>query len=324
VAQPDERQVGLHPPQIPFDTGYLHSGPHRIYYEQCGNPSGIPVLFLHGGPGAGCAPVHRRLFDPQRYRVLLMDQRGSGRSEPHAGTEQNTTADLVADIETLRIRLGIDRLLLFGGSWGSTLALCYGLAHPHRVAGFVLRGIFLGSRAEVNWFLYEMGRFFPEAHARFLEPIDPAERGDLLAAYAARLNSADKRTRLAAARVWAAYENSCATLVGTLREAGSAALSMAVLEAHYFSHDCFLEDREILNKLERIRHLPAHIIQGRHDVICPPHTAWELARCWGPKARLRIIDDAGHSVFEAGILDQLLAALDDLASPDNQSEPHQP
>lgn len=314
MAQPYERQISLHPPQLPFDTGFLRADGHRIYFEQCGNPDGMPVLFLHGGPGAGCAPVHRRLFDPARYRVILMDQRGAGRSEPYAGTEQNSTADLVADIERLRSRLGIEKWLLFGGSWGSTLALAYGLAHAERVAGFVLRGIFLGSMAEVNWFLYDMGRFFPEAHARFVELIPPEERGDLLAAYARRLFGQDKQIRQSAARRWAAYENSCATLAGSLREAGTAALPIAVLEAHYFCNACFLQDGEILDRLDSIRHLPAHIIQGRHDVICPPHTAYELARRWGPQARLKLVDNAGHSVFEAGILDELMSALDELAA----------
>ena len=304
-----DKDVGLFAPLVPFDSGYFSEGGFSIYYEQCGNPDGLPVLFLHGGPGAGCAPAHRRMFDPSVYRVILMDQRGCGRSEPYARTENNTTQDLVADCETLRRRLDIPGWILFGGSWGSTLALCYAIAHPEAVLGLVLRGIFLGTKPEIDWFLNDMGRFFPEAAERFTGFIPEAERGDLLAAYCQRLTGSDLRLRTHAAQHWAAYENSCATLVAERRDAGSAAISLAVLEAHYFQHDCFLPPNYILDNLSRIGHLPAYIIQGRHDVICPPISAYKLAENWGQNAKIVFVDDAGHSAFEAGILDRLIASL---------------
>ena len=308
-----DSELGLFSPIKPFNEGFLNRGIHHIYFEETGNPDGIPVMFLHGGPGAGCAPAHRRLFDPHRYRVILMDQRGCGRSEPFASTNQNTTQDLIGDIEGLRQHLDIPNFILFGGSWGSTLALAYGAAYPDRCLGFVLRGVFLGTRAEIDWFLYDMGRFFPEAYDRFIRPIPPSERANLLAAYYQRLTSPSKTIACQAARSWAAYENSCATLAAVSRDAGDSALSLALLEAHYFTHDCFLPENHIMDNLNWLNHLPAIVVQGRHDVICPPFTAYRLVEAWGRQAQLRMVDDAGHSAFESGIVGRLMRGLDEVA-----------
>ena len=308
-----DSELGLFSPIKPFNEGFLNRGIHHIYFEETGNPDGIPVMFLHGGPGAGCAPAHRRLFDPHRYRVILMDQRGCGRSEPFASINQNTTQDLIGDIEGLCQHLDIPNFILFGGSWGSTLALAYGAAYPDRCLGFVLRGVFLGTRAEIDWFLYDMGRFFPEAYDRFIRPIPPSERANLLAAYYQRLTSPSKTIACQAARSWAAYENSCATLAAVSRDAGDSALSLALLEAHYFTHDCFLPKNHIMDNLNRLNHLPAIVVQGRHDVICPPFTAYRLVEAWGRQAQLRMVDDAGHSAFESGIVGRLMRGLDEVA-----------
>ena len=308
-----DSELGLFSPIKPFNEGFLNRGIHHIYFEETGNPDGIPVMFVHGGPGAGCAPAHRRLFDPHRYRVILMDQRGCGRSEPFASINQNTTQDLIGDIEGLRHHLDIPNFILFGGSWGSTLALAYGAAYPDRCLGFVLRGVFLGTRAEIDWFLYDMGRFFPEAYDRFIRPIPPSERANLLAAYYQRLTSPSKTIACQAARSWAAYENSCATLAAVSRDAGDSALSLALLEAHYFTHDCFLPENHIMDNLNRLNHLPAIVVQGRHDVICPPFTAYRLVEAWGRQAQLRMVDDAGHSAFESGIVGRLMRGLDEVA-----------
>lgn len=299
-------------PIVPFDSGYLSQDGYSIYYEQCGAPDGLPVLFLHGGPGAGCTPTHRRMFDPAIFRLILIDQRGCGRSEPYASVDFNTTQHLISDCEILRKKLDIPKWILFGGSWGSTLGLCYGIAHPSACLGFVLRGIFLGSRAEINWFLYDMGRFFPEAAERFCNFIPEAERHDLLAAYCKRLMGSDLGLRTQAAQRWASYENSCATLASQQRDAGPAALGLAVLEAHYFQNDCFLAPDHILNNLAKIAHLPAYIVQGRHDVICPPFSAYELQKQWGSQAQIAFVDDAGHSAFEKGISTSLIHALSSL------------
>jgi len=300
----------LFPPIAPFNSGHLARGDHRVYFEQCGNPDGLPLLFLHGGPGAGIALAHRRLFNPERFHCVLFDQRGCGQSMPHGETDGNSTQDLIGDIEALRQTLGIDRFVLFGGSWGSTLALAYAIAYPQRVSRLILRGIFLGTKAEVDWFLNGMGRFFPEAHAIFTDFLPLDERDDLLASYHERLMSTQKHIHQPAAERWASYETSCSTLRAGMRHvSGKSALSMARLEAHYFVNNCFFEDNHILDNIGRIRHLPAEIIQGRHDVICPPVTAVNLAKAWGSKARLRLVDEAGHSTFEAGIAHALLAAL---------------
>ncbi|CAI8280473.1 MAG: Proline iminopeptidase [Alphaproteobacteria bacterium UBA4588] len=304
-----DRDVDLHDDIKPFNTGTLNRDGHSIYYEQCGTPDGIPVMFVHGGPGSGCAPAHRRLFDPKRYHVVLIDQRGSGRTTPFASIKDNTTQHLIQDMDDIRRAIGVSQHFLFGGSWGSTLSLAYGIRYPENCLGFVLRGIFLGSKAEVDWFLYDMGRFFPEAYERFIAPISASQRGDLLSAYYSRLTSPSKSIALEAARAWAGYENSCATLAAAHRDAGPMALSLALLEAHYFTNNCFMPQNHLLDNLSTISHLPAWIVQGRHDVICPPHTAHTLAKKWGAQAKLVLVDEAGHSAFEAGIVSQLMNGL---------------
>ena len=294
---------------LPLDGG------HVMYWEEAGSPRGLPVLFLHGGPGAGCTPAYRRFFDPAAYRILLFDQRGAGRSTPGAETQSNTTQHLIRDIETLRRHLSVDRWLVFGGSWGSTLALAYGEAHPERCLGFVLRGVFLGRRAEIDWFLHGMGTFFPEAHRAFLAPIPPEERGDgLLAAYHRRLMDPHPRVHLPAARAWSRYESACSALrpgpADTAAVAGDrAALSLARLEAHYFKNGLFLRDGQLLGDLHRIKGLPATIVQGRYDVVCPIATADELARAW-PGAEYMPVPEAGHSAMEFGIRSALVSATE--------------
>ena len=301
----------LFPAVLPFQTGRLARGGHDLYFEECGKQTGQPILFLHGGPGAGITPSHRRLFNPDRFRCVFFDQRGSGQSRPFASIESNTTDALIGDIEALRLHLGIDKFILFGGSWGSTLALAYAIAYPEHVESLILRGIFLGTADEVSWFLHDMGRFFPEAHERFISFIPENERDDVLTAYYQRLISNNPAIYQPAADRWASYETSCSTLrAGSRHMSGTAALSMARIEAHYFRHQCFMPDAHILSNIDRIKHLPAHIIQGRHDVICPPFTAQKLALAWGKNARLQMIDEAGHSTFERGIAHALLAALD--------------
>ena len=300
----------LFPAVLPFHTGRLARDGHDLYFEECGKQTGRPILFLHGGPGAGIAPSHRRLFNPDRFRCVLFDQRGSGQSRPFASIESNTTDALIGDIEALRHHLGVDKFILFGGSWGSTLALAYAIAYPEHVESLILRGIFLGTADEVSWFLHDMGRFFPEAHERFISLIPENERDDILTAYYQRLISNNPAIYQPAADRWASYETSCSTLrAGSRHMSGKAALSMARIEAHYFRHQCFMPDAHILSNIDRIKHLPAHIIQGRHDVICPPFTAQKLALAWGKNAQLQMIDEAGHSTFERGIAHALLAAL---------------
>jgi proline iminopeptidase len=291
------------------------SGGHALYVEEVGNPQGQPALFLHGGPGGGISPSHRRLFDPAHYRVILFDQRGAGRSRPHAGLENNTTWDLVADIETIRTRLGIDRWLVFGGSWGSTLSLAYAQTFPERVTALVLRGIFLCRPAEIHWFYQEGAHWiYPERWAAF-EGVIPAEkRGDMVRAYYELLTGPDESLRLEAARAWSGWEGAACKMfpdeavIDRFEEAHHA-LAMARVECHYFMHDCWLEPDQLLNNAHRIRHIPTHIIHGRYDIICPARNAWELAQRL-PEARLRIIPDAGHAYDEPGILNALLEATD--------------
>jgi proline iminopeptidase len=305
----------LYPEIGPFETGYLPlSGGHVMYWEQVGNPRGRPALFLHGGPGAGAGAVHRRFFDPDFWRVVIFDQRGAGRSRPLGGLERNTTQDLVSDIEILRRHLGLDRWLLFGGSWGSTLALAYAQAHPDRVAGCVLRGVFLGRPHEVDWFLHGIGRFYPDAHGNFVGFLPPEERGDVLGGYLRRLTHADPAVHLPAARAWSVYEGSCSTLLPSPETVTSfaqdrTALGLARIEAHYFAHNLFLPEEGLLGRMAGISHLPAEIVQGRYDMICPPQTAFDLAAAW-PNARLSIVPDAGHSALEPGIRRALVAAVE--------------
>jgi proline iminopeptidase len=303
-------------PEIgPFETGYLPlSDGHVMYWEQIGNPRGRPVLFLHGGPGAGAGSVHRRFFDPGFWRIVIFDQRGAGRSRPLGGLEANTTAHLVDDIEALRWHLGVEQWLLFGGSWGSTLALAYAQAQPDRVAGCVLRGVFLGRPAEVDWFLHGVGAIFPDAHAAFIGHLEPAERGDVLGAYLRRLTHPDPEVHMAAARAWSVYEGSCSTLLPSPETVANfaqdrTALGLARIEAHYFAHDLFLPPGGLLGGMARIAHVPAEIVQGRYDMICPARTAFELAAAW-PSARLTVVPDAGHSALEPGVRRALVAAVE--------------
>ncbi len=305
----------LFPDIGPYETGHLPLSAHHVmYWEQVGNPTGAAVLFLHGGPGAGAGAVHRRFFDPHHWRLVIFDQRGAGRSRPLGGLEANTTPDLVADIERLRKHLGIERWLLFGGSWGSTLALAYAQNHPSRVAGLVLRGVFLGRRSEVDWFLHGMQAIFPEAHAAFTHFLPPAERHDLLNSYLARLCDPDPSIHMPAARAWSMYEGSCSTLMPSPDMVSSFAqdrssLGLARIEAHYFKHELFLPEGGLLAHMDRIAHVPGEIVQGRYDMICPPISAFELTASW-PLARLTIIPDAGHSALEPGVRRALVAAVE--------------
>ncbi len=282
-----------------------------MHYEECGARDGVPVVFLHGGPGAGCAPVHRRFFNPKRYRAVLYDQRGAGRSTPVADIEDNTTRHLIDDLERLRRHLGIERWLMFGGSWGATLALAYAQAHPGRCAGLILRGIFLAEPAEIDWFLYGMRRFFPDAWHDFAGFLPAAERDDLLAGYHRRLIDPDPARHMPAAHAWSTYEGLCSTLrpdpkTVSAFSADRVALSLARIEAHYFAKLGFLEPGALIAGIDRIRAVPAVIVQGRYDAICPPVTADRLARAW-PEADYRLVPDAGHSALEPGIRRRLVA-----------------
>ncbi|WP_372892063.1 prolyl aminopeptidase [Rhodosalinus sp.] len=310
----------LYPPIDPFDQRMLEvPGGHSLYVEQCGARDGIPVVVLHGGPGGGCSPAMRRYFDPARYRIILFDQRGCGRSRPHASVENNTTWDLVADIERIRMVLDIDRWIVFGGSWGATLALVYAQSHPEAVRALVLRGVFLMTRSELDWF-YGGGAalFWPETWARFVELVPEDERDDLIAAYHRRLFSGDVRTETRFARAWTAWENALASVQshgGGGEAPGDYARAFARLENHYFSHLGFLEeDGQILNRVERIRDIPGYIVQGRYDMICPPRRAWELAQRW-PKADLRLVRNAGHALSEPGITAELVRIMDMMRTP---------
>lgn len=305
----------LFPPVAPLRTRRLDVGDgHLLHIEECGNPDGIPVVFLHGGPGAGISPTHRRIFDPDLFRVILFDQRGSGQSRPFAETKDNTTPKLIEDIEAIRESFGIDQWIIFGGSWGSTLGLAYGIAHPDRCLGFVLRGIFLGTTPEIDWFLYGMKSFFPEAWDRFSHFLPEADRADLLAGYLKRLDHPSPSIAIPAAEAWSSYENSCATLRAELRGGGGRmALSLARMEAHYFKHQCFMEDGHILRHINRIETIPGIIVQGRHDVICPPHTASDLAKAWAA-SELVMVEDAGHSAFEPGVIKALISGMARMAS----------
>ncbi|ANB19187.1 prolyl aminopeptidase [Dokdonella koreensis] len=307
----------LYPEIEPYDSGFLQVSPlHRMYYEQCGNPGGKPVVFLHGGPGAGCSPKARRFFDPAHYRIVLFDQRGCGRSTPHAELTDNTTWHLVADIERLREHLGIDRWQVFGGSWGSTLALAYAQTHPERASELVLRGIFMLRRWELEWF-YQKGcdALYPDAWETYLAAIPEVERGDLMSAYHRRLTGADPAAQLEAAKAWSVWEGSTSFLLPDPQHiAGTAvdafALAFARIECHYFVNGGFFEQEDqLLRNAGRLRGIPAVIVQGRYDVVCPMRSAWDLHRAW-PEADLRIVPDAGHSAFEPGIAHELIEATD--------------
>jgi proline iminopeptidase len=307
----------LYPPVEPYDQGWLPVSPiHTLYYEQSGNPAGLPIVFLHGGPGIGTVPEFRRFFDPATYRIILFDQRGAGQSTPHASLVDNTTWHLVADIETLRTHLGVKDWLVFGGSWGSTLALAYAQTHPDRVRALILRGIFLCRPKEIRWF-YQAGAsaIYADVWEQYVAVIPEAERADMLSAYYRRLTSEDEGVRLEAARAWSIWEGSTSKLLPDsqlIEEFGDPhnALSLARIECHYFMNNTFFEtDNYLIEHVDKIRHIPACIVQGRYDVVCPMMSAWELHRAW-PEADFHIIADAGHSALEPGIRSALVEATD--------------
>ena len=312
-------RTDLHPDIEPYASGRLTVGaPHILYWEQSGRKDGQPVLFLHGGPGAGATPGHRRFFDPDYYRIVIFDQRGSGRSTPLGEVAHNTTPDLIDDIEALRQHLEIERWAVFGGSWGSSLALAYAEAHPERVTGLILRGIFLCTRREVDWFMHGMGTFFPAAADAFRNYLPESERDDLLGHYYARLTDPDPTVHMPAAEAWSRYEAECSTLLPspdtiTALTEPSVALGLARIEAHYFANDLFLEEGQLLANVAAIADIPGMIIQGRYDVVCPPASAFALHRAW-PKAIFEVVPDAGHSATEPGISKALVAATESLKS----------
>ena len=305
----------LYPPIEPYGAGMLAlDAIHTMYWEQSGNPTGVPVVFLHGGPGAGSTAGHRRFFDPAYYRIVVYDQRGAGRSTPLGELRDNTTLHLIDDLERLRVRLGIARWLVFGGSWGSTLALAYGEAHPERCLGFVLRGIFLCRRSEIDWFLYGLRNLYPEAWQEFAGALPEAERGDLLNAYYKRLTDPDRAVHMPAARAWGIYEGSCSTLLPSPDTVAyfandTVALGLARMEAHYFMHDIFLPLDSLLTDIGKLRQIPAVIVQGRYDAVCPIVSADDLRRAW-PEAEYHIVADAGHSAWEPGISAELMKATE--------------
>lgn len=306
----------LYPAIQPASTRrFAVSDLHTLYIEECGAPDGIPVVFLHGGPGGACEPGHRRFFNPEAYRIILFDQRGCGKSRPHASLEDNTTWDLVADLEKIREHLGIERWVVFGGSWGSTLSLAYAQTHPERVLGLILRGIFLAREQDVRWFFQgEAARIFPEAWAHFVEPIPDDERDHMVDAYYRRLTSENEIVRMGAAKAWSIWEGSSVTLLPDKNVVDHfsdphTALSIARLECHYFKHQSFFRPNQLLEDMDRISHLPGFIVHGRYDVVCPIDQAFALKARWD-RAQLRVIDDAGHAVTEPGISDALVECCD--------------
>ncbi|MEN8892059.1 prolyl aminopeptidase [Planktotalea arctica] len=308
----------LYPPIDPFDQRMMEMpGGHTIYVEQCGNPDGIPVIVFHGGPGGGCSPAMRRYFDPEVYRVVLFDQRGCGRSRPHASVINNTTWDLVADVERIREVLGIDQFVVFGGSWGATLALIYAETHPDRVRHLVLRGVFLMMQRELDWFYGGgAGQFWPETWDAFARLVPEDERGDMIGAYHRRLFSGDMPLETRFAKAWSGWENALASVYSNGRSGeapGEYARAFARLENHYFVHGGFLEsDGWILENVDRISHIPGVIVQGRYDMICPPKSAYDLAQLW-PNADLRMVRNAGHALSEPGISAELVRVMDEIA-----------
>ncbi|SPF79400.1 Proline iminopeptidase [Pseudoprimorskyibacter insulae] len=309
----------LFPPIDPFDQRMIDTGDgHQVYVEQCGNPQGVPVIVCHGGPGGGCSPAMRRYFDPAFYRVVLFDQRGCGRSTPHASVKNNTTWDLVEDMQRIRAELGLDKVILFGGSWGATLALVYAITHPQAVSAVVLRGVFLMTQSELDWF-YGGGaaQFWPETWARFAAPIPEDERGDMIAAYHRRLFSGDLPQETRFAREWSAWENALASVYSNGQggeSPGDYARAFARLENHYFVNHGFLgEDDWIMNRVNNLADIPGFIVQGRYDMICPPHKAYGLAKAW-PGCDLRMIRNAGHALSEPGISAELVRIMNQIAS----------
>ena len=319
MTEVDNRRT-LYPPIEPYRSGHLEVGDgHSLYWELSGNPRGKPAVFLHGGPGAGFSADHRRIFHPDRYNVLLFDQRGCGKSTPFASLEANTTAALVADIERLREMAGVERWLAFGGSWGSTLALAYAEAHPDRVTGLILRGIFTMRHSEVDW-LYKAGgasMIFPDKWEEFIAPIPEAERGDLVEAYRTRLLSDDEAVQVEAAKAWSKWEAETITLLPNAELVAASvadryAVAISRIENHYMAHRGWMEEGQLLRDIDRIRHIPGIIVQGRYDACTPPAAAWDLHRAW-PEADLRIVPDGGHAFSEPGILDGLIRAADEMA-----------
>lgn len=308
----------LYPPVEPFDQRVLDMGDgHRVYFEQSGNPTGLPVLVVHGGPGGGSSPAMRRYFDPEVYRVILFDQRGCGKSRPHAEIENNTTWHLVSDMERIRKEVNIPSWIVFGGSWGATLSLIYAQTHPDRVSHLVLRGVFLMQQSELDWFYAGgAGKFWPEPWERFVSLIPEEERADLIEAYAKRLFSGHRSTEIRYAQAWAKWENALAS-VHSAGYGGEAppdyARAFSRLENHYFRNAGFLsEDGQILKDMDRIQHIPGIIVQGRYDMICPPHTAYQLAQRWR-RADLRMVRNAGHALSEPGISAELVRVMDQIA-----------
>ena len=306
----------LYPPIEPYESGRIDVGDgHSVYYERCGRRGAKPAVFLHGGPGGGCSPDHRRLFDPERYDVLLFDQRGCGRSEPHARLEGNTTWTLVADIERLRKLCGFDKWLVFGGSWGSTLALAYAETHPERVSEMILRGIYTVTRGELDWYYrFGVSEMFPDKWERFLAPIPAEERGDLIGAYRRRLTGEDREAQFEAAAAWSLWEGETITLSPDAGYSASFAdrefaLAFARIENHFFFHDCWLEEGQLLRDAGRLAGIPGIIVHGRYDMPCPLRSAWELQKRW-PGSELQIVEAAGHAWSEPGIRERLLAATD--------------
>jgi proline iminopeptidase len=320
-AKPRDPSTWCYPQIEAFRSGKLKVSPiHEIYYEESGNPNGKPVVFVHGGPGAATDPKQRRFFDPDKYRIVLIDQRGCGKSTPNACLDQNTTWDLVEDMEKVRRLLGIERWMIFGGSWGSTLGLAYAQTHPERVSEMVLRGIFLLRKKEIDWFYQEgASQIWPDLWEKYWNAIPAEERHDMVGAYYKRLTSSDRKVQLAAARAWSGWEGSTSKLYPDTDfiagyEEDVFALTFARIECHYFTHKGFLEtEDQLLRNVDRIRHIPAVIVQGRYDTVCPMTSAWDLHRAW-PEAEFFLIPDAGHSAFEPGIARALVAATDKFAS----------
>lgn len=314
-----ETRRSLYPSIEPYRHFHLKvAGGHDLYVEECGRKDGLPVIALHGGPGGGASPLMRRFFDPDKFRIILFDQRGCGRSKPHASLDNNTTWDLVDDIETIRAELGIDNWVVFGGSWGSTLALAYAQAHPDRALALVLRGVFLGSKAEMDWFYRDgASRLFPEEWAKLVDRLDAEEKQDVLASYHARLMQTDVKARLEDAVAWADWESQLISFASPeASNAGNPARADAIarIETHYFVNQCFFEtDDQLLINMPKITHIPGYIAQGRYDVITPPRQAWNIAQAWNGNARLELISDAGHSAGEPGTVDALVRATDTLA-----------
>ncbi len=309
----------LYPALEPYATHRLPVGDgHELYVEECGNPVGLPAVFVHGGPGGGCNADSRRFFDPKRYRIVLFDQRGCGRSRPHAELAHNTSQALVADMEKIRAMLHIERWLVFGGSWGSTLALLYGETHPERTLALVLRGIFLATQQELDWF-YRGGiaHIFPDHFAEFIAPIPPAERGDLVHAYHKRLTDPDLDVQRRAAEAWSLFEARCSTLLPSESLVSyftepDVAIAVSRIECHYFINDCFLAPDQLVRDVGRVRDIPGVIIQGRYDVVCPPTAAWRLHQAW-PESELKFIPDSGHSASEPATRSALVEATDAFA-----------